>query len=122
MKREIRFETTKAFLKRVQTTARKADKGEAIKESLVVSLPPEELSRIVTTARLRLVAVVRKSDQLSVTGLARRLERDRAAVKRDVDVLVRVGILRTKESSLPGHGRQVLVLPAARQLRLLAEI
>lgn len=51
MKREIRFETTKAFLQGVRTTARKADRGEPIRQSLVVSLPPEELSKIVTTAQ-----------------------------------------------------------------------
>ena len=122
MKREVRFETTKAFLARARATARKADKGEEIQESLVVSMPPEELSRVVTSARLRLVAAVREGERLSVSGLARRLERDRAAVKRDVDVLVRAGILRTKEASLPGHGRQMLVYPTAKQLRLLAEI
>ena len=122
MKREIRFETTQAFLRRMRGAARKADRGEPIEPSFVLSLQPEELPRIVTAGRLKLLAAVRRGDQLSITALARRLDRDRAAVKRDVDVLVRVGILRTREASLPGHGRQTLVVPVARRLRLLAEI
>lgn len=122
MKRELRFETTNAFMKRVRETARKADKGERIPASRVLSLPPEEFSKVVTTARLKLVATVRKGSYLSVTRLAHELGRDRAAVKRDVDVLVQAGVLQTKEATLPGHGRQVLVLPTAKHLRISAEI
>lgn len=122
MKREVRFESTRAFIQRARETARRADREEPIPRTRVLSLAPEELSRVVTPARLKIVAAVRKESHLSVTGLAQRLQRDRAAVKRDIDVLVEAGILRTKEAILPGHGRQVLVIAAAKQVRLSAEL
>lgn len=122
MKRELRFETTDAFMRRARETARKADRGERIPASRVLSLAPEELSKVVTAARLKLVAAVRKGGHLSVTGLASRLGRDRAAVKRDIDILVQAGILQTTEAALPGHGRQVLVSPTAKRLQISADI
>jgi hypothetical protein len=42
--------------------------------------------------------------------------------KRDVDILVEAGFLRTKSAPLAGHGRQTLVEPVARRMMLVAEI
>ena len=47
----------------------------------------------------------------SITDIAARLQRDRSAVKRDLDELEQVGLVTIAEKVLPGHGRMKEAAP-----------
>ena len=58
----------------------------------------------------------------SISGLARKLKRDRSAVTRDVQVLERFGVLQVTAKPLAGHGRQKWVKPVGREIQLTAHL
>ena len=58
----------------------------------------------------------------SIAELARRLQRDRSAVTRDIQLLQRHGIVEVTEKLLPGHGRQKWVRPIAQDIKLTARL
>ncbi len=106
------------FFKRGKRIARLADQGVPIPCERTVSFEdPEDLARLVTTAKLTLMREVRDCPG-SITDLALRLHRDRSAVKRDVDALRRIGLLEVEEKPLPGHGRYKEVRAAAQAVLL----
>lgn len=61
-------------------------------------------------------------EQHEITVIAGRLQRDRSAVKRDVDQLARVGLVTVETKVLPGHGHMKEVRAAAGQFRLEAMV
>src|SRR5208283_523873 len=104
-KTEIRVEPVEAFFERGRKLARLADRGGRISPSRVVAFDDiESLLQILTTKRVVLLRQVRATPG-SITDLARKLNRDRSAVTRDVQALERVGVLRVTEKPLPGHGK-----------------
>ncbi|MDD5329415.1 MAG: MarR family transcriptional regulator [Sulfuricella sp.] len=106
------------FFKRGKRVARLADKGEPIPRERTISFEdPEDLARLVTTAKLLLFREVRGRPG-SITDLATRLHRDRSAVKRDVAALERIGLLEVEEKPLPGHGRMKEIRVTAEQVLL----
>jgi predicted transcriptional regulator len=106
------------FFKRGKRVAQLADQGKLIPCERTISFEdPEDLARLVTTAKLLLFREVRGCPG-SITDLAMRLHRDRSSVKRDVDVLERIGLLEVEEKTLPGHGRMKEVRATAGQVLL----
>lgn len=63
-----------------------------------------------------------KSEPGSITDLARRLHRDRSAVKRGVDILSVAGLVTVEPRPLPGHGRMKDVRAAAERFSLIAQV
>ncbi len=121
-KTEIRVERVSAFFERGRKLARLADRGHAIPPSRLVAFDDvESLLRVLTEKRVLLLRQVRQTPA-SIAGLARKLNRDRSAVTRDVQVLERFGVLHVTEKSLPGHGRQKWVTPVARDIQLTAQL
>jgi predicted transcriptional regulator len=77
--------------------------------------------RVLTSARLDLFrAILAQAD--SITGIATRLQRDRSAVKRDVDELALAGLISVEEEVLPGHGRMKRVRAVGQRLTLQAQL
>jgi predicted transcriptional regulator len=110
------------FFKRGKRLAKLADAGKNIPEELVISFEePAMLLKLLTTARFDLFREIKKHPD-SITGIADRLQRDRSAVKRDIDQLVRVGLLTVEDQPLPGHGRMKQVRVAADQFKLEARL
>lgn len=106
------------FFKRGKQVAQLADQGKPIPCERTISFEdPEDLARLVTTAKLLLFREVRGCPG-SITDLAMRLRRDRSSVKRDVDALERIGLLEVKEKPFPGHGRMKEVRAVAEQVFL----
>jgi len=106
------------FFKRGKRVAQLADQGKPIPREQTISFEdPEDLARLVTTAKLVLLREIRGCPG-SITDIAARLHRDRSAVKRDVDALQRIGLLAVEEKPLPGHGRMKEVRVAAEQVLL----
>jgi predicted transcriptional regulator len=82
---------------------------------------PGDLLRVLTAARLDLFQAV-KAQPDSISGIATRLQRDRSAVKRDVDCLAQAGLIQVEDQILAGHGRMKWLSPAALSVRLEATL
>ena len=122
MKLTITTGTEKDFFERGKKIARKLDQGENVEPECVISFEdPQELLELVTTARMNLFRSV-KEEPGSIAEIARRLHRDRSAVKRDVDKLAQAGLFNVELKSLSGHGRMKLVTAAADRFQLMAQV
>lgn len=122
MKLTITTGTEKDFFERGKNIARKLDQGESVEPECVISFEdPQELLELVTTARMNLFRSV-KAEPGSIAEIARRLHRDRSAVKRDVDKLAQAGLFNVELKSLSGHGRMKLVTAAADRFQLMAQV
>lgn len=122
MKLTITTGTEKDFFERGKKIARKLDQGESVEPECVISFEdPQELLELVTTARMNLFRSV-KAEPGSIAEIARRLHRDRSAVKRDVDKLAQAGLFNVELKSLSGHGRMKLVTAVADTFQLMAQV
>ena len=76
--------------------------------------------RVLSTQRIRLLRVARK--RATAVSEAVGLKRDTRAVGRDVDLLERFGLLRTRYEKNPGHGKRRIVESRAAKYQLIATI
>jgi predicted transcriptional regulator len=119
---KLRTGNEDSFFKRGKNLAKLADAGKKIQHELVISFEePAVLLKLLTAARFDLFRSI-KEHPGSITGIAERLNRDRSAVKRDIDQLAKAGILTIEERPLPGHGRMKQVRVAAMQFKLEAQL
>ena len=122
MKLTITTGTEKDFFERGREFARKLDRGEKIEPECVISFEdPQELLELVSTARMNLFKSV-KEEPGSIAEIARRLHRDRSAVKRDVDKLAQAGLFNVELKPFSGHGRMKVVSAAADKFQLMAQV
>jgi predicted transcriptional regulator len=118
----VKTGTENDFFKHGRRLAGLADRGAPLPEDSVVSFEdPADMLRLQTAARLTLFRAVKDAPG-SITALSQRLRRDRNAVKRDVDALAQVGLLRVETRIMPRHGRIKEVSVAVSQFKLLAHI
>jgi len=118
MKTTIKVANTDDFFKRGTELAKLADQGKRIPRERIISFEdPEDLARLITTAKLVLFREVRACSG-SITDLSQRLHRDRSAVKRDIDELERIGLVEVEDIPFPGHGRRKEVRAVAEQVLL----
>ena len=117
---EIRVERVCAFFERGRRLAELADGGTPIPTSRVVPFEDiESLLHVLTEKRVLLLRQV-KETPASISALAKKLNRDRSAVTRDIQVLERHGVVHVSERVLPGHGKQKWVTPVAHDIELTA--
>ena len=110
------------FFRRGKVLARLADGGQPMPEERTVSFEdPADLLRLLTASRLEVFRSV-KGEPGSITVIAGRLQRDRSAVKRDVDQLAQVGLVTIETKPLPGHGHMKEIRAAADIFRLEATV
>ncbi len=113
MKTIIKTESPAEFFKRGREIARLADQSKPIPHERIIAFEdPEDMAKLITTAKLALFREVRSSPG-SITKLSARLHRDRSAVKRDIDELERAGLIKVENKPLPGHGRKKAVRAVA---------
>lgn len=118
MKTTIQVANTDDFFRRGKEIAKLADQGERVPRERIISFEdPEDLARLITTAKLVLFREVRACSG-SITDLSQRLHRDRSAVKRDIDELERIGLVEVEDMPFPGHGRRKEVRAVAEQVLL----
>ena len=118
MKTTIKVANTDEFFKRGKEIAKLADQDKRITRARIIAFEdPEDLARLITTAKLMLFREVKECPG-SITDLSQRLHRDRSAVKRDVDELERFGLVEVEEMPFPGHGRRKEVRAIAEQVLL----
>ena len=116
----IKTGTEKDFFARGRRLAKAADRGEPIPAERIISFEdPADMLSLLTPATLELLRSVKEAPA-SITIIAARLQRDRSAVKRDVDQLESAGLVIVETKTLPGHGRMKEVRPVARSFRLEA--
>lgn len=122
LKLTITTGTVNEFFERGKALARKIDAGEAVQPStLIIFEDAADILDIVTNARVGVFKAV-KEEPGSITDIARRLHRDRSAVKRDVDVLVGAGLIEICDIPHSGHGRKKYLKAAADRFQLLAQV
>jgi predicted transcriptional regulator len=110
------------FFGRGKVLARLADAGQPMPEERTVSFEdPADLLRLLTASRLEVFRSV-KGEPGSITVIAGRLQRDRSAVKRDVDQLAQVGLVTIETKPLAGHGHMKEIRAAAGIFRLEATV
>ena len=118
MKTTIQVANADEFFKRGKEIAKLADQCKRIpRERIIFFEDPEDLARLITTAKLVLFREVRACPG-SITDLSQRLHRDRSAVKRDIDELERIGLVEVEDIPFPGHGRRKEVRAVAEQVLL----
>ena len=109
-----------SFFERGRKLAKAADRGARIPASKVVALERvEDLLGLLTAKRVLLLKQLKETPS-SISMLARKLDRDRSAVTRDVQMLERFGVVRVTEKPLPGHGKQKWITPLADEIKLTA--
>lgn len=100
----VRTGTREEFFVRGKELAKKLDKREKVFSTRIITFEdPEELANFLTKAKLALLAAIRKKSD-SISELARKLHRSRAAVDKDVRLLEAVGIVESGYITNPGHG------------------
>ena len=118
----LRTGSTEDFFRRARDRARKLDGGETLPAEITINFEdPAELIKILSSERVRLLRQV-KGASLQVSALALGLKRDVRAVSRDVSLLEKAGLLRTRYEANPGHGRLKMVEPVAQEFRLVASL
>ena len=109
----VRTDGFEGFRKRSLERAKKLDLGELLEPEKIITF--ENAFKTVTRARIGVYRKV-KEKEISITALADSLNRPREAVSRDVTALHAVGLVKLRNVSNPGHGRLVMVSPAAKTI------
>jgi predicted transcriptional regulator len=121
VKIRVTADGVKGFFDRAREHARKLDRGEELAPEITVSFEnASDMMRVLSAQRIRLLRVARK--KATVSDLAVGLRRDTRAVGRDVDLLERFGLLRTRYEKNPGHGKRRIVESRAAKYQLIATI
>ena len=119
---KIGVDSADGFFKRSLERAGKLDQGERLLAEMRVTFEdPTDMMRALTAKRVELIAAIRRQP-FALSELAQTLKRDRAAVDRDVKVLVSLGLVKTVWQPNPGHGRKKIVQPLASKYELVAVI
>ena len=110
------------MMERSLERAQKRTRGERVRpERRIMFEHPEDMVSFMTPHRIRLYREV-KERPLSVTDLAKALERNRSAVSRDIKALRERRLVKLTSTVNPGHGRVTLVSARAKRVELRAEL
>jgi predicted transcriptional regulator len=115
MKSSVRFVTdgSEGFFRRAKETARTLDRGETPGSEITVGYEsPDEMMRVLSAARVRVLESVKEGAK-PIPVLARKLKRNLSAVKRDVVILEKAGLVSTRLEVNAGHGKHRVVAPLA---------
>lgn len=119
---KLKTGTETEFFTSGKEIARLADADAMIPEEIVLSFEdPSDLMSLITEARLSLFREIKKHPG-SITKISLAVGRDRSAVKRDIDILARAGLVTVATTKLPGHGTMKQVNAAATRISLMAEV
>lgn len=120
MKTRIKTGNIEGFFKRGREVARMADQGKPIPVERVIAYDDaKDLARILATAMIARFRFITERPG-SIIDIARRLQRDRSAVSRDIDALEQAGLVNVAERASPRHGRRKVVCAVADKVVLTA--
>jgi len=93
----------------------RAGKPTGKRKSKIVARTPEDVSKILTNERIRLLQVIREKKPESISELARLLNRSQSNVSNDVKYLEGIGLLELEEKKDPVmHKKPVVNYDAVR--------
>jgi predicted transcriptional regulator len=122
IKLRVAGDGVKGFFSRVREHARRLDRGEELAPEITVSFEnASDMMRVLSAQRVRLLHAAREK-ATPMSDLALDLRRDTRAVARDVDLLERFGLLRSRYEKNPGHGKRRIVESRAAKYQLVATI
>lgn len=122
MKTIIGVANFEEMMERSLHRAEKRTRGERVRpERRILFEHPEDMVAFMTPHRIRLYREV-KDRALSVTDLARALDRNRSAVSRDIKVLRERRLVKLTKTVNPGHGLVTLVSARAKNVELRAQL
>ena len=102
--------------------AEKRTRGERVRpERRIIFEHPEDMVSFMTPHRIRLYREI-KTRPLSVTDLAKALDRNRSAVSRDVKVLRERRLVKLTKTVNPGHGMVTVVSARAKNIELRGQL
>lgn len=108
------------FFSRIRANARALDRGERLEPGVTVSFEDSaDFLAVITAARVRLLQEFDRR-AMEIFALATALSRDLSAVRRDVELLERKSLVRTRRVANPGHGMRTLVERTAASIELSA--
>lgn len=112
------FETEEEFLAGSRERLRRfRATGEVAARATVSFSSVAALLDVLTPRRHALIEAVKQRGRFdSIEALANALQRDRAAVSRDLKALVAAGLLQVNAAVAPGHGRRAEISPVAERL------
>jgi predicted transcriptional regulator len=119
---QVHTDGLNGFTKRALARARKIDAGKKIERSISITFDdPVAMVELLTAQRVRLIHQVRLRPA-SITELANTLQRDASAVRKDVTLLEKAGVILTEKRIHPGHGQIRFVTPVAQMVLLTTAI
>jgi len=120
---KVRSGSVEDFFKRSHERAVKLDRKEKLPSDLRITFEdPADLMRALSAQRVKVLQAVKRNARPTVTKLATMLRRDRKSVTRDVVVLEKLGLIRTKTEVNPGHGVVKVVEALAEKYHLTATL
>jgi predicted transcriptional regulator len=118
----VKIGTAEEFFDNAKKLMRALDKKESIKPShTLVFTEPLEMLHFLSEKKINLINAIREKPT-TITNIAKRTNRNRSAVYRDIHEMERFGLVKTHEEINPGHGRHKIVEMTASALKLEAYI
>ncbi len=109
MKTIVMTTTREEFFARGKAIARTLDEGKPIPRQRIISFEDtKDLVKFLTDCKLNLLKMLRQKPD-SISHLAKRLKRSRAAVNKDIQLLESVGIIKSEYVVNSGHGKSRIV-------------
>ena len=106
---EDRWETIMRFFDKVIK-----DSDKFSDKAIVLALGDEEITKIFTKERLKLIRIIKGKKIINVTQLSKIVKRDLTAVERDLKILESFGIVKLEKIGKdvrPSVEKEVLILP-----------
>ncbi len=105
----IKAESVENFFARGRETAKLLDQNKTVKPRRIISFEdPRDLIKFLTAAKINLLSTIRKHPD-SLSNLAKLLNRSRAAINKDIQLLEAIGIVKSEYVANPGHGKQKII-------------
>ena len=122
MNTTVKIGTEVDFFRRGRELAKRADARQKLVAKRVITFEdPAALLKLFTPARVALFGVV-KEHPGSISDISARLDRDRSAVKRDIDEMAKAGLFTIEVKVHPGHGQKKEIRAVANQINLCAVV
>lgn len=114
--------STEEFFNRVRKVMQKLDNGEPIQSSHTITFEdPKDMLHFLNESKLNLINVIREQPD-SITNIAKKANRSRVTVSRDIKEMALYGLVKISNVINPGHGRQKIIELESTQLKLEAFI
>ena len=118
----IRTGDVNAFFARAKEAAHRADRGQVFEGTVTLAFEDSQrMFAVLSETRRRLMLEVMREPQ-TINELTQRLNRNRSAITKDVDLLEKIGLVVSQRQVNPGHGIQKVVRSIAPKIEMVATL